>query len=131
MHQNVVVVLLIQVLHWKPVQDRLLELLTCIERAVDNSARLQVFQLGPDHRAALAGLVVLEPYDGPYIVVEYNRKAVFEIAGIDSWHVHNLLLAARSPAGSFFSSNLGAFLTRHYSIISRAAQRRDRRPYRL
>ena len=52
-----------------------------VEGLVDDLAGLDVLQLGAHERAALAGLVVLEPDDGPQLPVEVENHAVLQVVG--------------------------------------------------
>ncbi len=78
-HKDEVLALAVQIGHVALVHLRDLDLGAGVEGLVDDLARQHVLERGPDERAALAGLDVLELVDGPQAVVELEHHAVLEV----------------------------------------------------
>src|SRR5207244_2577963 len=82
-HEVMLAVAGVQVVHRLALEDRLLHLLPGSERLLESGARLEVLQPGPNKRAALPRLHMLELNDGVDVAVHDDRHPVAEITGID------------------------------------------------
>src|SRR5690349_336857 len=80
-HEDVGRAVVVEVLHRPLVDVRDVHLHVGVERLVDGLAGLDVLQLRADDRTTLAGLVVLEPDDGPQLPVEVENHAVLQVVG--------------------------------------------------
>src|SRR3954453_7807477 len=80
-HEDVRRAVVVEVLHRPLVDVGDLDLHVRVERLVHRLPGLDVLQLRAHDRTALAGLVVLEPDDGPQLSVEVENHAVLEVVG--------------------------------------------------
>ena len=78
-HEHVGLAVVVEVGHRPLVDVRGVDLDVGVERLVDDLARQHVLELGPHDGPALAGLVVLEPDDGPQLSVEVEHHAVLQV----------------------------------------------------
>ncbi len=97
-HEDVLVALLVEVLHRALVGVRLFQLLTALERSVDDRSGHHVLELGSDERLAFARLHKLMLDHRPRLPVDEHLEALLDVRGVR--HVNPLrpLTESRPPS---------------------------------